>query len=214
MSKYSYVKGGDLMKDFINLASILLLLVFGAAYLLKLYILQKKYKIRANVLANKNKNGKAQMVERTLKIATFSWIIVWFGEIIVTQLSLDNRLKLMNNYFISILGVFLITIGVIFFIVAAITMKNSWRVGIDKSTKSKLITEGIYKYSRNPAFVGFYLMFIGLFLVYADVITCISMLINIYAMNRLVIEEEKHLEEMFGKEYTNYKKKTPRYLFW
>lgn len=202
------------MMNYINLASISLLLVFGIAYLLKLYILKKKCKIKANVLANKNKNEKAQRVERTLQVATFSWIIVWLEEIIVTQLSLDNRLKLINNYFISMSGLFLITIGVIFFIIAAITMKNSWRVGIDKSTKSKLITEGIYKYSRNPAFVGFYFMFLGLFLVYTDVITCISMLINIYALNRLVIEEEKHLEEMFGKEYIDYKKKAPRYLFW
>lgn len=202
------------MKNFINLASIFLLLVFGVAYLSKLYILQKKYKIKANVLANKNKNVKAQMVERTLQVVTFSWIIVWLGEIIVTKLSLDSRLKLINNDFISMSGLFLITIGVIFFIIAAITMKNSWRVGIDKTTKSKLITEGIYKYSRNPAFVGFYLMFIGLFLVYTDLITCISMLLNLYAMNRLVIEEEKHLEEVFGKEYINYKKKAPRYLLW
>lgn len=200
------------MINIINLASILLLLVFGVAYLLKLFILRKKYKIKANVLANKNKNGKAQRVERMLQVATFTWIIIWFGEIIVTELNLDNRLMLWNSDFISISGLFLIAIGVIFFITAAITMKNSWRVGIDKSTKSKLITEGIYKYSRNPAFVGFYLMFIGLFLVYSDLITCISMLINIYAMNRLVIEEEKHLEKMFGKEYTDYKKKAPRYL--
>lgn len=57
-------------------------------------------------------------------------------------------------------------------------------------------------------------MFTGLFLVYADVITCMVMLLNIYAMNRLVIEEEKHLEEMFGKEYVIYKEKAPRYLFW
>lgn len=202
------------MNNFINLASFLLLSVFGVAYILKLYILRRKYKIKANVLANKNKSGKAQIVERTLQVATFSWIIVWFGEIIVTQLGLGNRLKLMNNDFISISGLFLITVGIIFFITAAITMKNSWRVGIDKSTKSKLITEGIYKYSRNPAFVGFYLMFIGLFLVYTDLITCISMLLNIYAMNRLVIEEEKHLEEVFGKEYIDYKKKAPRYLLW
>ena len=92
--------------------------------------------------------------------------------------------------------------------------ENTGSTEQSQSTKSKLITEGIYKYSRNPAFVGFYLMFIGLFLVYTDIITCISMLLDIYAMNKLVIEEEKHLEEVFGEEYTNYKKKAPRYLFW
>jgi len=55
-------------------------------------------------------------------------------------------------------------------------------------------------------------MFAGLFLVYSDIITCIVILFNIYAMNKLVLEEEKHLEEMFGKDYIDYKKKTPRYL--
>lgn len=202
------------MKTFINLVSILLLLVFGSAYLLKLYRLNKKYKIRANVLADNSKSEKTQRVERILQITTFIWVIVWFGDIIWMHLNLNNRLKLWNSYIISISGLFFIIIGVTFFILAAITMKNSWRVGIDKSTKSKLIIEGIYKYSRNPAFVGFYLMFIGLFLVYTDVITCGVMLLNIYAMNKLVIEEEKHLEEVFGKEYINYKNKTPRYLLW
>lgn len=202
------------MKNFINLISILLLLVFGLAYLLKLYRLSKKYKIKVNVLASKNKSEKTQRVERILQISTFIWVIVWVGEIILIQLNLNKRLKLWDSYIISISGLFLIIAGVTFFIMAAITMKNSWRVGIDKSTKSKLIIEGIYQYSRNPAFVGFYLMFIGLFLVYADAITCGVMLLNIYAMNKLVIEEEKHLEEVFGKEYINYKKKTPRYLLW
>ncbi|MFR1710502.1 MAG: methyltransferase family protein [Clostridium sp.] len=202
------------MRGVINLFSFLLLLIFGFVYLAKLYMLNKKYNLQANVLANKYKSKKVQVVERTLQIATFTWIIVWVGEIVLANLNINNPLKLMDRDFISILGLLVISLGIVFFIVAAITMKNSWRVGIDKSTKSKLITEGIYRYSRNPAFVGFYLMFIGLFFVYMDIITCIIMLLNIYAMNRLVSEEEKHLEESFGDEYIIYKKKTPRYLLW
>lgn len=202
------------MRGVINLFSFLLLLIFGFVYLAKLYMLNKKYNLQANVLANKYKSKKVQVVERTLQIATFTWIIVWVGEIVLANLNINNPLKLMDRDFISILGLLVISLGIVFFIVAAITMKNSWRVGIDKSTKSKLITEGIYRYSRNSAFVGFYLMFIGLFFVYMDIITCIIMLLNIYAMNRLVSEEEKHLEESFGDEYIIYKKKTPRYLLW
>lgn len=198
----------------INLISFLLLLVFGLAYLLKLLILNKKYNLKANVLANKNKSKKVQRVERTLQTTTFIWLLVWVGEIISTYLQMENILRLWNSTFVSILGLFIITIGVVFFIIAAITMKNSWRVGIDKGTKSKLITEGLYKYSRNPAFVGFYLMFAGIFFVYADVTTCVALFFNVYAMHRLVLEEEKHLEEMFEEEYTNYRKKTPRYLLW
>ncbi|MBL4933722.1 methyltransferase family protein [Clostridium paridis] len=202
------------MNNCINLISILLLFAFGIAYLLKLYALSKRYNLKANVLANRNKSKKTQLVERMLQLSTLVWIVVWFGEVISNQLRINDLLKLWNNNLVSIVGLLVITAGIIFFCVAAITMKNSWRVGIDKSTKSELITEGIYKYSRNPAFVGFYLMFIGLFFVYLDIITLIVMILNIYIMNRLVIEEEKHLEEMFGEEYIKYKDKTPRYLLW
>ena len=180
---------GDFMRGFINLFSALLLFIFGFVYLAKLYMLNKKYNLQANVLANKNKSKKVQNVERTLQIATFTWIIVWISEIVLTNFNINNTLKLMDSNFISILGLLVISLGIVFFIVAAITMKNSWRVGIDKSTKSKLITKGIYRYSRNPAFVGFYLMFIGLFFVYIDVVTCIMIFLNIYAMNRLINEE-------------------------
>jgi Putative protein-S-isoprenylcysteine methyltransferase len=175
-------------------------------------MLRKRYNLKANVLANRNKSEKIQLVERTLQLATLVWGVVWFGEAILKQLNINNLFILWNSNLVNIVGLLVITAGIIFFCVAAITMKNSWRVGIDKTTKSKLITEGIYKYSRNPAFVGFYLMFIGLFFVYLDLITLIVAMFNIYAMNRLVIEEEKHLEEMFGEEYISYKGKTPRYL--
>ena len=200
------------MSKSINIISVLLFFVFGIAYMLKLYMLRKRYNLKANVLANKNKSEKTQLVERTLQIATLVWAVVWFGEAISKRLNINNLFKLWNSNLVNIAGLLAIAAGIIFFCVAAITMKNSWRVGIDKTTKSKLITGGIYKYSRNPAFVGFYLMFIGLFFVYLDLITLIVMMLNIYAMNRLVIEEEKHLEEMFGEEYISYKSKTPRYL--
>ncbi|OPJ63941.1 methyltransferase family protein [Clostridium oryzae] len=197
---------------YINLISFLLLLVFGLIFLLKLYVLRKKYSLQANVLANRNKGRKVQLVERMVQISSATWILVWIGEIVLVQLNIVNKFQLWNNYYVSILGLIVMTVGVMFFIVAAMTMKASWRVGIDKSSKSKLITEGIYRYSRNPTFVGLYFIVIGIFLVYADAATCISMLANMYAINRLVLEEEKHLKEIFGKEYDVYIKKTPRYL--
>jgi protein-S-isoprenylcysteine O-methyltransferase Ste14 len=201
------------MNLLINTLSLGLLLTFGFSYLLKLYLLRKRKNLNANVLGNRNKSRKTQKVERILQISTFAWILIWIFEILSIFFNIENVFKLWSNFLISALGLITITIGVVFFIAAATTMKNSWRVGIDKSTKSKLITEGIYKYSRNPAFVGFYFMFIGLFLLYSDAISGFTMIINIFAMHKLVLEEEKHLEESFGREYNIYKDKTPRYMF-
>lgn len=117
-----------------------------------------------------------------------------------------------TNNIINYLGLFTITIGLVFFILSMITMKTSWRVGIDKHTKTQLITNDIYKYSRNPAFVGFNFMFIGLFLTFPNIVTLFICLINILSIHLLILQEEKHLENMLQKEYLLYKNKTPRYL--
>ena len=39
-------------------------------------------------------------------------------------------------------------------------MKNSWRAGIPSEDKIEFVSNGIYKISRNPAFVGFDLLYI------------------------------------------------------
>lgn len=44
-------------------------------------------------------------------------------------------------------------IAVLFFALATNTMKNSWRVGIPEE-KTALVTKGVYKWSRNPAFAS------------------------------------------------------------
>ncbi|MBC8059975.1 MAG: isoprenylcysteine carboxylmethyltransferase family protein, partial [Clostridiaceae bacterium] len=77
---------------------------------------------------------------------------------------------------------------------------------------TKLVTYGIYNYSRNPAFVGFDLMFTGLFLTYPSVLTAFILIINVISIHRLILQEEKHLQSVFGKEYISYKGKTSRYL--
>ena len=51
--------------------------------------------------------------------------------------------------------------GTILFIAAVLTMRNSWRAGISETDQTELITDGIYQVSRNPAFSGFDLLYIG-----------------------------------------------------
>lgn len=48
-------------------------------------------------------------------------------------------------------------------------MRDSWRAGIDRTQKTKIINTGIYRYSRNPAFVGFDLLYIGMRLAFSNI---------------------------------------------
>ncbi|MDF2802645.1 MAG: S-isoprenylcysteine methyltransferase-like protein [Anaerocolumna sp.] len=196
----------------LNILSLILFIVFLSSYSLKLVILYKKNKISANVLAKGKKDKKIKVVETTVKISTFIWGLTWITEIFVGQ-SLNKSLYILfSSTLLNYIGILITAIGVSIFVIAMISMKTSWRVGIDKNTKTKLVSYGIYNYSRNPAFVGFDLMFIGLFLIYPNILTSIVLILNIIAIHRLILQEEKHLKNLFGTEYIAYKEKTPRYL--
>jgi len=78
---------------------------------------------------------------------------------------------------------------------------------------SKLITTGIYRWSRNPQFLGFYLSLLGLSLLgrsgYALLLAIIAI---IYCHDYIVKVEEPYLERIFKEEYRAYKSRTPRYF--
>lgn len=196
----------------LNILSLILFIMFLSAYSLKLMILYKKNKINANVLGKGEKDNKIKLVEITVKISSFIWGITWILEIFAGQIINKSLYILFSITLVNYIGIFVTAVGVSIFVTAMISMKTSWRVGIDKNTKTKLVTYGIYKYSRNPAFVGFDLMFIGLFLTYPNILTTIILIANIISIHRLILQEENHLENLFEMEYILYKGKTTRYL--
>lgn len=52
-------------------------------------------------------------------------------------------------------------LGDAIFLLPVLCMKDSWRAGIPDKDKTELVTTGIYRFSRNPAFLGFDLMYVG-----------------------------------------------------
>lgn len=198
--------------NFVNIISFVLFLIFIVSYFLKLFILAKQNKVKANVLGHSGKERTLHRVELFVKVTSFFGIFIWFMESAFSSFlaRFTGRFFLSKGY--TYTGIFLMSLGVVFFILAVGFMKSSWRVGIDKQTKTKLVTDGIYKYSRNPAFVGFNLMFIGLCLTFPCVLTLIVMVSNLIAFHLLILQEEKHLTETFGDEYIGYTQNTPRYI--
>lgn len=121
----------------------------------------------------------------------------------------------MSHSFISIrvMGAVVSATGTIVFIVSVLTMRDSWRAGVSKTDKTELITNGIYQISRNPAFLGFDLLYIGILLMFFNWILCV---LTVFAVTmyhlQIVYVEEDFLLDAFGNEYLQYKKKVCRYI--
>ena len=70
----------------------------------------------------------------------------------------------------------------------------------------------IYRISRNPAFVGFDLMYIGILLAFPNAWHAAAVAITLVLFHKQILGEEQFLEGAFGEEYADYKKRVRRYL--
>ena len=78
---------------------------------------------------------------------------------------------------------------------------------------NKLVTSGIYKYSRNPMYLGMILIIISTSIFYLNYFSVVTPFIFYFWINEFQIKrEEIFLEEKFGKEYLSYKSRTRRWI--
>ena len=78
---------------------------------------------------------------------------------------------------------------------------------------NKLITTGIYKYSRNPMYLGLLLIVISTTIFYLNIFSITTPILFYFWINKFQIKrEEIFLTEKFGKEYLLYKAKTRRWI--
>ena len=111
-----------------------------------------------------------------------------------------------------IIGWVFLFVSLIFIWIAQTQMNNSWRIGIDKQNKTKLITKGLFSISRNPIFLGIIIANIGLFLVLPNAFTLLITSLSTISVNTQIRLEESFLREEFGKKYMEYLKKVRRWI--
>ena len=109
---------------------------------------------------------------------------------------------------ILLIGVFILIVPVSKFIKSKTTVNP-----IKFKKVNKLITSGIYKYSRNPMYLGFLMIVISTSIYYLNIFSIITPILFYFWINRYQIKrEEIFLREKFGKEYLLYTTKTRRWI--
>ena len=103
-------------------------------------------------------------------------------------------------------------LGDMIFLLSVLCMKDSWRAGIPDTDKTQLVTTGIYAFSRNPAFLGFDFMYIGVLLMYCNVLTLGFSLFAMIMLHLQILQEERFLASTFGEPYREYCRRVFRYL--
>ena len=153
----------------------------------------------------KGKEGFVKFIEVALKIITYLLPVIQIISIVFCSGT--------AHIVLQFTGVVITMFGVLAFIVSVTQMKENWRAGVQKEEKTNLVTTGIYSISRNPAFLGFDLMYIGILLSFFNWFLCFATgFALVFFHLQIVNVEEDFLIEAFGNEYLQYKSKVCRYL--
>ena len=185
-----------------SLLAIIVLAVFYGIYFIK-HLSQKRRGIQTRQIGRR-KEKSIHTVEILMSIATLGIVVSQLLSIAFGWNIMPDQARL-KGFFIGMIGN-----GV--FLASIICMKDSWRAGIPDKDKTKLVTNGIYKVSRNPAFLGFDLQYIGMLLIYFNPLTAAFTVFATVMLHLQILQEERYLIEAFGEEYKAYRRRVFRYF--
>jgi protein-S-isoprenylcysteine O-methyltransferase Ste14 len=108
---------------------------------------------------------------------------------------------------IRITGIVLIHLSLIWIIIAQKQMSMSWRIGLDENIKTQLVTHGLFRWSRNPVFLGMIISTFGIFLIIPNAVTFFVACTSYIIIQIQIRIEEQHLLNQHGQQYEQYKKR-------
>ena len=185
-----------------RLLALSVLAVFYGIYLAKQWM-QKRRGIQTMQIG-RGKDAQTHTVETLMGIATVGIIPAQLLSIAFGWSHLPANARF-SGFCVGMLGDLI-------FLISVLCMKDSWRVGIPEEDRTELVTEGIYSFSRNPAFLGFDLQYIGVLLMFCNLLTGMFSVFAITMLHLQILQEERYLTAAFGPEYLQYRRHVLCYL--
>lgn len=185
-----------------SILALIVLAVFYGIYFGKM-LAQKQRGIHTHQIGRRKEKG-LHTVETLMSIATLATPIAQLISIAFGWNHLPSNARFT--------GFLLGMLGDAIFLLSILCMKDSWRAGIPDKDKTELVTTGIYRFSRNPAFLGFDFMYVGVLLMYGNLLTLEFSLFAMVMLHLQILQEERYLADAFGAPYQEYCRHVLRYL--
>jgi protein-S-isoprenylcysteine O-methyltransferase Ste14 len=140
------------------------------------------------------------------RIAGSSFALSVAALLVAAALAPDNG----TNW--TILAAIVSLAGAAIVIVAQVQMGRAWRIGVREGDAPLFVSHGLFRYSRNPIFVG--MMLVGLSAAIVSGTWWSWSALVLFALSCIVQVriEEAHLEASFGDAYRAFSRQVPRWL--
>ncbi len=148
------------------------------------------------------------------------WLLPVFGRlVIVASLGVsvwdiyllgDKRFLLPD---VGVFGYLLLLAGLSLDIIAILTLRHSYsQTAQTRPENQKLITHGIYRFIRDPIYLGVMLFCFSAPLILRSLLGLLIMIALVPMVIYRIRVEEKILAKKFGKQYEEYARKTKRFI--
>lgn len=112
----------------------------------------------------------------------------------------------------AVLAAIVATAGAAIVIVAQVQMGRAWRIGVREGDAPLFVSHGLFRYSRNPIFVGMMLVGLSAAIVSGTWWSWSALVLFVLSCIVQVRIEEAHLEASFGDAYRAFRRQVPRWV--
>ena len=148
--------------------------------------------------------------------ASFIDLSAWIsGLSYVAGLALAGPDRILTTLLTGGYGLFALPAAYAVFLMSVLLIQRHMRLSLLANTfgsPQRLVTSGIFQYSRNPIYVAFFIPLASLTIL-SPAAAIASISLYVLAMNLTIIrKEERELLAAFGDEFSNYLTKAPRWV--
>jgi len=145
-----------------------------------------------------------------------AFALAFFGPLLwlaVPMLHKTDPLWIEGGVFaLGLTGIFVAGLGAMLAFAAQMSMGSSWRVGVVGGETGDLVSGGLYRFSRNPTFVGQAALLAGVAMAVPAVPTVLAPLLFLWSASTQVRSEEAALRTAIGADYDRYTASVPRWI--
>ena len=133
---------------------------------------------------------------------------MWFASSLVTPVSVPFGVRVGAALALVVIGLSISISGMVSFRRAKTTINPS-----KPSAASSLVTSGVYRYTRNPMYLGLSVTLMAWAVFLSNLLALVAVPLFVLYISRFQISpEERVLSSLFGAEYAAYKEKVRRWL--
>ena len=147
------------------------------------------------------------------RIAYLLLVVAFVGAIAAPVAAMAGLDPLTDNDAVPIVGLVVAVVGIGATYVAQLGMGSEWRIGIDRTEATGLVTGGPFALVRNPIFAAMIFTAVGFAAMVPNIVAVVAAICLLVAIELQVrYVEEPHLQRLHGRVYDEYAARVGRFV--